>query len=332
MRSVLRLFVLLLAFGLSAVAALAAYVYMAFYATGPDARGGATETVVLLEPGLSLATIASRLERDGVITDKLIFRAGIIASGRSRELRAGEYAIPSRTSMAGVMQILTAGKSIMHRLTVAEGLTSAMVMRLVKENPVLVGDMPETPEEGSLLPETYLFLRGTTRAALIARMQADHDNLLDELWENRAPDLPFSTKEEAVTLASIVEKETGIAAERPRVAAVFVNRLRQGMRLQSDPTIIYGLTKGEPLGRGIRQSELEKVTPYNTYQIDGLPPAPIGNPGRAALEAVLNPPKTNDLFFVADGTGGHVFAATLREHERNVANWRRIERERAAQN
>lgn len=332
MRALLRFTVLLLAFGLSAAAALGFYVYMAFFATGPEARGGATETVVLLEPGLSVASIASLLEREGVITDKLVFRAGIVASGRGRDLKAGEYAIPSRTSMAGVMQILIAGKSIMHRLTVAEGLTSAMVMRLIKDNPVLLGDLPDTPQEGSLLPETYLFLRGTTRAALVARMRADHDRLLEELWQGRAPDLPFSTKEEAVTLASIVEKETGIAAERPRVAAVFINRLRKGMRLQSDPTIIYGLTKGEPLGRGIRQSELDRQTPYNTYQIDGLPPTPIANPGRAALEAVLNPLKSNDLYFVADGTGGHVFASTLGEHERNVATWRRIERERAAQN
>jgi UPF0755 protein len=201
---------------------------------------------------------------------------------------------------------------------------------LVRKDPTLTGEITEEPAEGSLLPETYIFNRGETRGSLIKRMQDDHTRVLDELWAQRAPNLPFSTKEEAVILASIVEKETGVASERPQVAAVFVNRLRKGIKLQSDPTIIYGLTKGVPLGRGIRKSELEKPTAYNTYFIQGLPPTPIANPGKASIAAVLNPAQTEDLFFVADGTGGHVFAATLAEHERNVQKWREIERKAAA--
>jgi UPF0755 protein len=200
----------------------------------------------------------------------------------------------------------------------------------VRQHPTLTGEVTDVPQEGSLLPETYIFNRGETRTALIKRMQDDHTRVLNELWAQRAANLPFSTKEEAVILASIVEKETGVASERPRVAAVFVNRLRKGMKLQSDPTIIYGLTKGVPLGRGIRQSELDKATPYNTYVIVGLPPTPIANPGKASLAAVMNPAQTEDLFFVADGTGGHVFAPTLAEHEKNVKNWREIEKQRAA--
>ena len=169
-----------------------------------------------------------------------------------------------------------------------------------------------------------------TRTELIERMQKDHQDAVNQLWAGRAPNLPIASKEEAVILASIVEKETGVAEERPRVAAVFVNRLRKGMKLQSDPTIIYGLTKGVPLGRGIRQSELDRATPYNTYVIPALPPTPIANPGRASIAAVLNPAATDDLYFVADGSGGHVFASTLQQHEQNVKNWREIERQRAA--
>jgi UPF0755 protein len=186
------------------------------------------------------------------------------------------------------------------------------------------------PAEGSLLPETYSYSRGEARDEIITRMQAAHRAALDELWAGRAKDLPFATPEEAVILASIVEKETGLADERPRVAAVFVNRLRRGMRLQSDPTVIYGVSGGEPLGRGLRASELRGETPYNTYVIRGLPPTPIANPGKAALAAVLNPPQTDELYFVADGTGGHAFAKTLAEHSRNVARWRQIERAQTA--
>jgi UPF0755 protein len=225
------------------------------------------------------------------------------------------------------MNILIGGHSIEHKLTVAEGLTSQMAVGLVRGDPVLTGDAGPVPPEGALLPETYLFTRGATRSEIVAKMRKAQQELLDELWVARAPNLPVKTKEEAVILASMVEKETAIPAERPHIASVFVNRLRTGMKLQSDPTIIYGITKGYPLGRRIRQSEIDRATPYNTYAIIGLPPQPICNPGKGSIAAVLSPADTKDLFFVADGTGGHVFAATADEQAANVAKWRGIERE-----
>ncbi len=299
-----------------------------FEAAGPAPEGETVSAVYTLERGRGLKQIAQDMEARGLITSSLWFRLGVMWHRAQSELKAGEYAIPPHASMAEIMNILRAGKSILYKVTIPEGLTSAQVVRLLEADPVLKGDLAEVPPEGVLLPETYLFQRGTTRADLIERMKAARDEVLEDLWANRAEDLPFSTPEEAVILASIVEKETAIAEERPRVAAVFINRLRRGMRLESDPTIIYGLTQGEPLGRGLRQSELKKITPYNTYEVDGLPPTPIGNPGRESLVAVLNPPKTKELFFVADGKGGHIFAETYRQHQRNVAAWRRIERER----
>jgi UPF0755 protein len=280
--------------------------------------------------GTGLNQAAAILEHEGVVNDGIVFRIGVLINRKAAALKAGEYAIPSGASPSQIMNILIEGKSIVYKLTLAEGLTSAMIVELVRGHPILTGDVVEIPAEGSLLPETYIFDRGMTRADLIKKMQEDHVKVLDELWEKRAPNLPFTTKQEAVTLASIVEKETGVPDERPRVAAVFVNRLRKGMKLQSDPTIIYGLTKGVPLGRGIRQSELDKATPYNTYVITGLPPTPIANPGKASLAAVLNPAQTEDLFFVADGTGGHAFAATIAEHEKNVQKWRELERQAAS--
>jgi UPF0755 protein len=204
----------------------------------------------------------------------------------------------------------------------------------IRQNDALSGDMPDQmPQEGSLAADTQRFTRGTRRAEIVDKLLKDQKALVEELWEKRAPDLPLANIDEFVTLASIVEKETGIEEERPRVAAVFVNRLNKGMRLQSDPTIIYGLYggNGKPADKPITQSDLKKQTPYNTYLIDGLPPTPIANPGRAALEAVANPPKTDELYFVADGTGGHVFATTLDEHNKNVANWRQIEKKKAGE-
>jgi UPF0755 protein len=303
------------------------YVLNEFDAPGPLAADGGAETIVALPMGTGLNQVAAILEREGVVHDGLIFRVGVMVNRKAAALKAGEYAIPSGASPSQIMNILIDGKSIVYKLTLAEGLTSAMIVDLVRGHPILAGEVTEVPAEGSLLPETYIFDRGMTRAALIKRMQDDHVRVLDELWVGRASNLPFATKQEAVVLASIVEKETGVAEERPRVAAVFVNRLRKGMKLQSDPTIIYGLTKGVPLGRGIRQSELDKATPYNTYAITGLPPTPIANPGKASLAAVLNPAQTEDLFFVADGTGGHAFAATMAEHEKNVQKWRELERQ-----
>jgi UPF0755 protein len=214
---------------------------------------------------------------------------------------------------------------VARRLTVAEGLTVAEVFRLLAETEALSGDLPEPPPEGSLLPETYFYALGDDRAELVRRMQRGMRRLLDQLWPARAEALPLTERQQALILASIVDKETGVAAERGAVAAVFHNRLRQGMRLQSDPTVIYGLTDGNgPLDRELTRADWQHDSPYNTYRIEGLPPGPIGNPGRAALEAVLNPDDVDYLYFVADGSGGHAFGRTLDEHNRNVAKWRRI--------
>jgi len=286
-------------------------------------------TVVMLRPGSGLNEIASTLDKAGVVGSGSLFVAVAQLTGAGRDLKAGEYEIKAHASMASVLGKIRKGDVVRHFVTIPEGLTSEMAVEILMAEPVLNGVAP-VPPEGSILPETYEVTRGDDRAAVLNRMTADHDKLLAQLWEQRAPNLPIATPNEAVILASIVEKETGVASERPKVARVFVNRLQMGMRLQSDPTIIYGITRGRPLGRGIRQSELEVVTPYNTYAIDGLPPTPIANPGRAALAAVLSPPPGNWLYFVADGSGGHAFASTLEEHTANVAKWRQIEAQRAA--
>ncbi|MBL4864342.1 MAG: endolytic transglycosylase MltG [Rhodobiaceae bacterium] len=302
-----------------------------FYARGEFRGPGqtATDQTFLLARGTGLNATAAQLEATDLISNALIFRLALQLSGEAGSLKAGEYLIPAAASMEDVAAILAEGKSIQHRLTIAEGLTSWEVIQLIAADPVLIGETPDIPAEGALLPETYLFTRGTSRTDIVTQMAHAHEEAIKRLWDTRAENLPITTIEEAVILASIVEKETGLAAERPRVAAVFVNRLRRGMRLQSDPTIIYGLTDGKgPLGHPIRRSELDRQTIYNTYQIDGLPPTPIANPGVASLEAVLNPPETKELYFVADGTGGHTFAETLRQHQRNVTKWRRIERTR----
>jgi UPF0755 protein len=242
------------------------------------------------------------------------------------KVKAGEYAVPSKASMADIAAILVSGKSIQHKLTAAEGLTSNMVYKLVVADPDLSGGAGPEPAEGTLLPETYLFTHGTTRAQLLERMKKAQGDFLDAQWSARAADLPFQTKEQAVILASIVEKETSLPEERRHIAAVFVNRLRQGMRLQSDPTIIYGITRGYPLGRDIRASEITAVSLWNTYVIDGLPSSPICNPGKDSLAAVLNPQQSGDLYFVATGQGGHAFAATTAEHNKNVVAYRAFQR------
>lgn len=296
-----------------------------FHAEGPLPE----KTVIWLQPGLGLSAITDRLATARALDEPLIFRTAVRISGDAGLLKAGEYEIPSHASMADIVRILKEGKSIVHKITIPEGLTSQQAMEIVKADPVLAGDMPLLPPEGTLLPETYNFVKGTTRMDLVRRMQKSQTAVMNSLWPKRAANLPFSTRQEALILASIVEKETGLKSERPKVAAVFVNRLRVPMRLQSDPTIVYGITRGAgPLGRPIRRSEIDRPTPYNTYQIDGLPPTPICNPGRASIEAVLNPPATDDLYFVADGTGGHAFSPSLAGHERNVGNWRRIDRQK----
>jgi UPF0755 protein len=233
--------------------------------------------------------------------------------------------------MATVARILSEGKSIVHKITIPEGLTNHQIIEVIKADKVLAGNTPLLPSEGVLLPATYNFFKGTTRTELIQRMQKSQIELMKILWPKHANGLPFLTPKEALILASIVEKETNLNTERPKVAAVFINRLRIPMRLQSDPTIIYGITSGiASLGRPIRRSEIDVHTPYNTYKIDGLPPTPICNPGQASIEAVLNPSLTKDLYFVADGTGGHIFASSLTDHEHNVENWHKIIRKQQA--
>ena len=286
----------------------------------------------IVASGASLASASAALEEEGVITNASIFRIGARYKDAATALKAGEYEIPPAASMEEVLDIIVSGKAIQYRVTVAEALTSWEVVQLLNANDLLTGEIEEIPAEGSLAPDTYFFGREEDRNAVIRRMQTAQARILDQAWEARAPGLPLDTKEEALTLASIVEKETGVAGERDIVAGVFINRLNKRWRLQSDPTIIYGLTNGQgPLGRGIRRSEIDKPTPYNTYVIDRLPPGPIANPGKDAIEAVLNPAETEAMYFVADGTGGHAFAVTLREHERNVAAWRKIERSRQSE-
>lgn len=298
-----------------------------FHAPGPLAQ----EETVVVPRGAGLSRIAAQLAEAGVIpADQMhrwLFTLGVKASGKAAALHAGEYRFPAAVSMRQVFEILAAGKVVVRSLTIAEGLTSPEVIQVLAAADGMVGDLPDAPPTGDLLPETYHYTWGDTREAMLQRMQDGMRKTVEELWAARDKDLPLKTPEEAVVLASIVEKETGVAAERPRVAAVFINRLRKGMRLQSDPTVIYGLDSEDgDLGRPLTRRDLESRTPYNTYVIDGLPPSPIANPGRAALEAVLRPAETDDLYFVADGTGGHAFARTLAEHNRNVARWRRLQR------
>jgi len=305
-----------------------AWAWSVYYAPGPSARTG-DATIVTLPSGSGVSAIAARLKSAGVIRSVDMFKAAATLTGADRRLRAGEYEVPTRTSVKGVLALLTDGRVVRHFVTIPEGWSSAQAVDILNKEAVLTGTIAEVPEEGSLWPETYEVARGESRAEVIARMQRAASENLAELWARRGPNTVVRSPEEAVILASIVEKETGIARERPQVAAVFANRLRIGMRLESDPTIIYGITKGRPLGRGIRRSELERDTGWNTYLIDGLPPTPIANPGRQSLAAVLNPPRSQDLFFVADGTGGHVFASTYQQHLANVARWRQVEAGRA---
>ena len=298
---------------------------MNFSATGPSQA----ETTVLVKPGSSTQAIARSLEGAHVIDNALLFRLGVMRRGTQAALKAGEYVFAPGISMSAAMQQMIRHDVVTHRITVAEGLSTSAVLAIIKAAPILEGDVGEA-KEGTLLPETYTFERGTTRKEILERMRKAQTALIAELWAKRKEGLPISTPEEAVNLASIVEKETGVAEERPHIASVFVNRLKKGMKLESDPTIIYGLTKGEPLGHPLRQSELAAPNPYSTYQIEGLPPTPICNPGRDAIAAVLNPLETDDLFFVATGNGGSVFAATLAEHQKNVAALRHVEQSREA--
>ncbi|MBU4530121.1 MAG: endolytic transglycosylase MltG [Hoeflea sp.] len=288
----------------------------------------------MVRDGAGLNQIAAGLEGQGIIANQRIFSLGAKSMLGDDTLKAGEYEIKAHASMREIVALMQSGKSILHSFTVPEGQTVQQVFDRLRADEMLEGDLPEEmPPEGALLPETYKFSRGTTRAEIVDQMAKAQTRALAGVWSRRDPDLPLETPEELVILASIVEKETARADERPRVAGVFINRLNLGMRLQSDPTIIYGLFggAGKPSDRPIYRSDIDKPTPYNTYVINGLPPTPIANPGREAMEAVANPSRTKDLYFVADGTGGHAFAETLDEHNTNVARWRRLEAERAAE-
>ena len=301
-----------------------------FDETGPLERS----VNVRIPKGTGLNQIASLLERREVISNGLIFKSGVRAYMPSDTLKAGEYEIKAGASMRDVMELLRSGLSVQYSVSIPEGFTVQQIFNRLTASEDLSGDLPdELPPEGSLRPDTYKFTRGTSRADVVDQMKVAQSALVNQIWAKRQPDLPIRTKQEMVILASIVEKETGRADERTLVASVFMNRLARGMRLQSDPTIIYGLFggNGRPSDRPIYRSDIDTATPYNTYQIDGLPPTPIANPGRAALEAVAGPSKTNNLYFVADGTGGHAFAETLEQHNANVRNWRRIEADRAKQ-
>ncbi|MEQ1944078.1 endolytic transglycosylase MltG [Mesorhizobium sp. VNQ89] len=298
-----------------------------------DGPGPSTVTTnFMVRDNTGTAEIADQLERRGLISDARIFRLGVRAYDKGGVLKAGEYEIKAHASMRDIMELLESGKSVLASLTIPEGLTVEQAFQRIAEHEALTGDMPaEMPPEGSLVADTQKFTRGATRQQIIDKMLADQKRLVETIWSRRVSGLPIADINEFVTLASIVEKETAVADERSRVAAVFINRLNKGMRLQSDPTIIYGIFggKGKPADRPIYKSDIDKPTPYNTYVVNGLPPGPIANPGRESLEAVANPSKTNDLYFVADGTGGHVFAETLEEHNENVARWRAFEKKQA---
>ena len=294
-----------------------------WHAAGPSQR----EVTVVVKSGSGIRLVAKQLQKGGVVksADAFVNRARIF--GASSTIKTGEFLIPAAASNADILSILTGGKTVQRMVTVPEGMPSIMIFDRLMANDMLTGTIP-VPAEGSILPDSYAFDKGETRAAVVLRMQAAMTQAMAGLWQKKSADSVVKTQAEALTLASIVEKETSKKSELQTVAGVYSNRLKMGMMLQADPTIIYPMTKGKPLGRRIRQSEIAAVNEYNTYAMVGLPKGPIANPSRAAIEAVLNPAKTEALFFVADGEGGHVFANTLEEHNANVEKWYAIRRER----
>ncbi|MBB5046469.1 UPF0755 protein [Rhodopseudomonas rhenobacensis] len=287
------------------------------------------DKIVNIPQRAGMGDIGDILQREGVIdNNRWAFIGSVFALKARADMKPGEYSFQKSASLRDVIATIVEGKVVQHAVTIPEGLTSEQILTRLSENEIFAGNVREMPREGTLLPETYKFPRGTTREAVIVRMQQAQKRVLAEIWERRNPDVPVKTPEQLVTLASIVEKETGKPDERSRVAAVYVNRLRQKMKLQSDPTIIYGLVGGKgTLGRPIKRSEITQPSPYNTYVVDGLPPGPIANPGRASLEAAANPARTRDLFFVADGSGGHSFTETYDQHQKNVVKLRALERQ-----
>lgn len=311
---------LLLAAGLAAGAA--AWGWYDYSRPGPLRES----QTVYIEEGSGARTISEALAGAGVIRHPLTFLAAVRIRDQHNRLQAGEYAFPAAINVRSAIDKLVAGDTVVHRLTVAEGLTTREALDLIEQADGLTGPLPEA-REGSLLPDTYHFSRGDKKARLVERMQAAMDDAVKKIWAERKPDLPLESSDELVTLASIVEKETGVPEERPRVAAVFLNRLRRGMPLQSDPTVAYAIERGgAALGRPLSRADLSVDSPYNTYENAGLPPGPIANPGTASLQAVVHPAETEDLYFVADGSGGHAFARTLAEHNRNVRRWRELQR------
>jgi UPF0755 protein len=294
-----------------------------FDAPGPLAE----DKTVNIPKGLGTRDIADLLSREGVINQPWVFIGGVVVLKAKEGLKYGEYSFPKSASISDVVDIIVEGRVVQHTLTFPEGLTSEQIVARLLESDLLIGTIKEVPREGTLLPETYKVTRGVSRQNILNRMEQASRKIIQEVWERRTSDLPLKSPEELVTLASIIEKETGRPDERTRVAAVFVNRLKQKMRLQSDPTIIYGLVGGKgSLGRPLSKADIDQSTPYNTYVIDGLPPGPIANPGRASLEAAANPARTKEVYFVADGTGGHVFSDNYDQHRKNVAKLRAIER------
>ncbi|MAH84185.1 MAG: aminodeoxychorismate lyase [Magnetovibrio sp.] len=313
--------------GLISILTVGAYLWLEnkFGATGPLQ----TSRQVIITKGAGLNSVARALESAGVIENARVFVFGFKLFATKKPIRAGEFQFPAAISPLGAATILQSGKMVARRLTIPEGLTRREVKELILTAPGLVGGLGPLPKEGWILPETYYYNLGDKRSHILTRMETGMHSLLSRLWVARDQDLPIKSKSEALALASIVEKETGLARERSRVAGVFINRLRRGMRLQSDPTVSYGITLGgRSLGRPLTRADLRKPSDFNTYVIKGLPPAAISNPGEASLRAVLQPMKTNELYFVANGFGGHAFAQTLAQHNINVAKWRRIQRQK----
>jgi UPF0755 protein len=302
---------------------------IAFWVLGSWTSAGpaAKPTPVIIAEGSSLSSAANQLEKAGVLASADSFRLQARVLGSDKPIQAGEYEIPAKSSPSDILALLQSGKTLQRFVTVPEGMPSIMVWERLMRAPTLVGNVP-VPEEGSILPDSYSFRRGEQRAAVLKRMHDAMAKELDRLWAKKGPNTVVNSKREAVILASVVEKETGKPSEREMVAGVYSNRLRIGMKLDADPTVIYPITKGKPLGRRIRRSELMANNGYNTYAMPGLPAGPIANPGRESIAAVLNPAQTQALYFVADGTGGHIFANTLAEHNANVQKWYAIRRQR----
>jgi len=308
---------------LIAVGAMLGNFVLGWTGDGPNGE----DRAVVIAPGTSMVGAARQLEEQGFVRSAETFLTRAKLLGSSDPIKAGEFMIPAGASNAQILAILQGDETIQRLVTIPEGMPSVLVHEKLMAAPYLTGEVP-VPAEGSILPESYSYQRGETRAAVLKRMQEAMTETIDELWAKRAPTTVVTSKAEAITLASIVEKETGKPSERRMVAGVYSNRLRQGIMLQADPTIIYPITQGRPLGRRIRRSEINAINDYNTYSMVGLPKGPIANPGRASIEAVLNPAETKALYFVADGTGGHIFADTLAEHNANVAKWYALRRQR----